>query len=188
MWNTATLEKTALCIQTCQRYCKRRDLNFKLCRRRFPISWWHFEEYKLWYVKHIAHISTAWCKMQYIHYWCTGDTVVLQWPSIWSITLVFFHQLQIGRVSAGNGTISVKFVQFSNPAGEEQSGSCCDGTWIMCQNNGCDHKFTICLHNNHQGWVPIVTSWYGNVFHVTDSYLDQCGTLAFPLSLKLIVA
>ena len=49
------------------------------------------------------------------------------------------------------GVIELKFEQYTNPSGDGQNGQCCDGKWLTCQNNGCDHKFTICLHDDMNG-------------------------------------
>jgi len=44
-----------------------------------------------------------------------------------------------------DGKVKIKFLTYENRHGKLANGNCCDGRWIACQSNGCDHFFKICL-------------------------------------------
>ena len=41
----------------------------------------------------------------------------------------------------------LQLIEFNNPKGQGANGHCCDGKWRVCQKNGCDHYFEICMTN-----------------------------------------
>ena len=58
----------------------------------------------------------------------------------------------------GDGALYLKFEEYDNPGGKGANGHCCDGKWGICQPNGCDHMFSICV-DRYGGYV----SGWGNV-------------------------
>ena len=51
-------------------------------------------------------------------------------------------------MTSSTGTVRVRFLSYDNEDGSGANGECCDGKWGICQAYGCDHVFTICLHND----------------------------------------
>jgi hypothetical protein len=45
----------------------------------------------------------------------------------------------------GDGILYLQLVEFVNPEGLGSNGHCCDGKWGICQDNGCDHMFALCV-------------------------------------------
>nr|AKP06501.1 delta-like transmembrane protein 3 [Platynereis dumerilii] len=45
----------------------------------------------------------------------------------------------------GSGEVRIKFIKYENDKGKGANGQCCDGKYGICQKNGCDHMFSVCL-------------------------------------------
>jgi len=69
---------------------------------------------------------------------------------------------------SGHYTTSIRLYRYENHQGNGANGQCCDGKFGLCQDNGCDHKFTFCLRRlqRRQGECDLLS------VH-TDSYVDR---------------
>ena len=70
-----------------------------------------------------------------------------------------------------DGKIKIKFLTYENRNGKAANGHCCDGKWGVCQSNGCDHFFKICL-DKPGGQGDMSKCAYGDV-RESERYSDQ---------------
>nr|AKP06503.1 DSL-like protein 2 [Platynereis dumerilii] len=72
------------------------------------------------------------------------STIGIPSPSLCFYLLVFIH-LSLPDAIRGDAMVELEFIKFENREGKGDNGHCCDGKWGICQPNGCDHRFKICL-------------------------------------------
>jgi len=74
----------------------------------------------------------------------------------------------------GNFKSVIRLVSYENADGSGANGHCCDGKHGICQSNGCDHRFTICVSTDSIRTADGIQSPICNLFeHRTESIENQ---------------
>nr|AKP06504.1 DSL-like protein 3 [Platynereis dumerilii] len=93
----------------------------------------------------------------------TGKLILL------SLALLYF--VLVCNVSA-DGMIKVRLLHFLNPQGKGHNGHCCDGKFGICERNGCDHYFKMCLDAPGRRDKSTANCAYGKQIKI-DPTIDQ---------------